>query len=122
MEKEKKITQKEFYDALVKALKGEEQPFTTDELVEFVDGRVAQLNKKSTNRKPNKTQTENEPLKAELLALLTNEGMTVSEIMAKSETFSGKSNQKVSALLRILKEEGKVVRDDTGKKTLYRLA
>ena len=93
-----------------------------DELVEFVDSRVALLNKKSANRKPTKAQAENEGLKEVVMGVVTADKATVSEIMAKDETLKGLSNQKVSALLRILAEEGKVAKVTEGKKTFYVLA
>ena len=113
-----KKTQKEFYAEIREVLVAQ----GLDELVEFVDGRVALLNKKAENKKPTKVQEENENLKVEVLAVVTNEKAKVSEIMAKSETLKTLSNQKVSALLRMLAEEGKVEKKVEGKNTFYVLA
>ena len=113
-----KKTQKEFYAEIREVLVAQ----GLDELVEFVDGRVALLNKKAENKKPTKTQEENEVLKDEVLAVVTNENAKVSEIMAKSETLKTLSNQKVSALLRMLAEEGKVKKNVEGKNIFYVLA
>lgn len=113
-----KKTQKEFYAEIREVLVAQ----GLDELVEFVDGRVALLNKKAENKKPTKVQEENEALKDEVLAVVTNENAKVSEIMAKSEALKTLSNQKVSALLRMLAEEGKVKKNVEGKNTFYVLA
>jgi SpoU rRNA methylase family enzyme len=113
-----KKTQKEFYAEIREVLVAQ----GLDELVEFVDGRVALLNKKAENKKPTKAQEENEGLKAEVLAVVTNENAKVSEIMAKSEVLKNLSNQKVSALLRMLSDDGKVRKVTEGKNTFYVLA
>ena len=113
-----KKTQKEYFAEIREVLVNQ----GLDELVAFVDGRVALLNKKSENKKPTKTQEENEGLKAEVLSVVTAENAKVSEIMAKSEVLKGLSNQKVSALLRMLAEDGKVNKVVEGKNTFYVLA
>ena len=61
-------------------------------------------------------------VKAEILAVLTNEGMTVTEIQSKSDVLSGLSNQRVSALLRQLIDTNKVVKTVDKKKSFFSLA
>lgn len=118
---EKKITQREYFNAMAKALKGEEQPFTIDELLDFIDGRIEQLNKKSGTRKPTKEQEANEVIKQTILDALTDEPVTVAELMGV-ETLAGFSNQKLSALLRLLVDDGKVVKTVKDKKNAYKVA
>lgn len=93
------------------------------ELVEFIDKQIAQLINKSENRKPTKTQLENEEYKAEILEILRRVGqpMTISEIKAESETFSTwDGSQRMSALLRQLGAEGtKQVEKFTEKRVTY---
>ena len=119
---EKKTTQKEYFNGLIAFVKGEETSFTAEDFVEFLEGRIAQLDKKSTSKKPTKEQEANEGLKVTILETLTNEGVTVSDLMAKSEVLGDLSNQKVSALLRMLVADGKVEKYADGKKSLFRLA
>lgn len=121
---EKKMTQKEYYEVIVKALKGEEVAVPVDEMVEFINGRVTALEKKATNKKATKTQEENEKVKADMLDVLEGGSLTATEIMnALAETYPGISIQKVSALIRILeKDEKKIVRTIDGKKTKFSLA
>ena len=90
----------------------------------YLENELALLNKKAENKKPTKAQAENEAYKATVLEVLANEekGLTVTEIMAKSETLKAFSNQKVTALVRSLKEEGKVEKVAEGKKALFKLA
>ena len=117
-----KMTQKDFYKEIKAMLKGEKANITVDEALEFIDGRVALLNKKSASKKPSKEQEANEALKEVVLNVLTAEGATVTDIMAKDEALKGLSNQKVSALLRMLVADGKVTKDVDGKKSVFRLA
>lgn len=92
------------------------------DVAEKLDNMIVSLKKKSANRKPTKTQKENEDLKNIVLSLLTTDGQTVTEIMGKDEVLSGLSNQKVSALLRSLIADGKAVRIEDKKKSLFALA
>ena len=115
---EKKTTLKEYFVAMAKALKGEEVEFSVDELLDFIDGRIAQLDKKSATKKPSKEQEANEVIKATIVDALTSEPVTVAELMTV-ETLSGFSNQKLSALLRLLVDEGKVKKSVKDKKNAY---
>lgn len=119
---EKKTTQKEYFNGLIAFVKGEETKIPAEEFVEFLKGRIAQLDKKSENKKPSKAQEENEVLKGAVLEALTNEGATVTDLLGKVEALKGLSNQKVSALLRMLKDEGKVEKYADGKKSMFKLA
>ena len=92
------------------------------EMVAFLDHQIELISKKSENKKMTKTQEENEVLKSVILEVLDTDGMTVSELQTKDERISvsaGISNQRVSALLRQLKLDGKVDKHVEGKKTLY---
>ena len=89
------------------------------EMVAFIEHEIELLQKKSTNRKPTKTQAENESLKNEILSVLSDDGMTVTEIQKKSEILGEVSNQKVSALLRQLVEIGAVEKTVEKKKSFF---
>lgn len=89
------------------------------EMVTFIEHEIELLQKKSSNRKPTKTQEENKSLKNEILSVLTDEGMTVTEIQKSSEILADVSNQKVSALLRQLVEVGAVEKTTDKKKSLF---
>jgi len=119
MEK-KKMTKKEVISEMLKV----EEIVANDNFKAYLENELALLNKKAENKKPTKAQAENENYKVMVLEALANEekGLTVTEIQAKSETLKGFSNQKVSALVRILIEEGKVAKATEGKKALFKLA
>lgn len=115
-----KITKAQMF-AMIKAVEG---VATNPAMVEFLDHEIELLEKKSANKKPTKAQAENEGIKDLILANLTNEGVTVSELMKKDKAFGELelSNQRVSALLRQLIEVGKVVKTVDKKKSFFSLA
>ena len=92
------------------------------DMVAFIDHEIELLNKKSGSKKPTATQVANEGLKDIILGVLDTEGMTVSEVLAASDDFAGLSNQKISALLKQLKDEGKVVKETDKRKSVFKLA
>ena len=113
----RKLTKAEMF-AMIKEVEGVKE---NADMVAFIDHELELLAKKSANKKPTKTQEENENLKVVILDSLTNEGMTVTELQAKSEVLSGLSNQRVSALLRQLVADGKVVKNVDKKKSYFSL-
>ena len=118
-----KITQKDYYNATIKALKGEAVDFSTDDLVKFLEGRLEVLANKSGSRKPTKVQVENESAKGKILEVLsTDEGMKVADIL-KVVDFSDFSfeptSQKVSALLKQMVDNGSVVKTVDKKVSLF---
>ena len=48
--------------------------------------------------------------------------MTASEVLASSEEFAGMSNQKISALLKQLVDEKRVVKVTDKKKSIFKIA
>ena len=117
---DKKITKREVISAMLK----EEGIVSNPVYKEYLEHELELLNKKADNKKPTKVQEENENYKAIVLDILaeSDKGMTVTEIMGKSEVLGSFSNQKVSALVRSLKEDGKVTKIPDGKKSLFKLA
>ena len=113
-----KVTKKEMFEML----KGVAGVAENADMVAFIDHEIELLNKKSANKKATKTQEENVGIKAEILNVLTADGATVSEIQTKSDVLSALSNQRVSALLRQLVEDNKVVKTVDKKKSYFSLA
>lgn len=95
-----------------------------DDLVAFCEDRIEKLSKKSASKKPTKNQLANEDIKATLVTILTelDNPATVSEIMTDSRLESGLTNQKISSLLKQLKEDGTVVRTEDKGKAYYAIA
>ena len=113
-----KMTIKDYFNEVIELAKANDR----EDIVEFAEGRIAVLEKKSASKKPTKTQEENEEIKVDILDNLTKEGITVSELQTKSDILNGLSNQRVSALLRQLVADGKVVKTVDKKKSYFALA
>ena len=111
-----KMTQKDFFNEIIALAEQNGR----EDIVEFAEGRIAALEKKSANRKPTKTQVENDALKEKVAAVLTQDGQTVTEIIAALG--GGVSCQKVSALLRQMIADGVAVKTSDKKKSLFALA
>ena len=94
------------------------------EIVDFCNHEITLLAKKASGvRKPSKNQVENIGIKEAICAILTDADrpMTVSEIMTHASV-EGLTNQRVSALLTQLKNEGKVVRTEVKRKAYFEIA
>jgi len=97
-----------------------------DDLVEFVDGRVAQLDKKnSAERKPTAKQVENAGFKADIVAYMEPSVRYLSADLAKSVpsiVAAGISANRVTAMLTQLVNDGTLVRTEDKRKNYYSLA
>lgn len=93
------------------------------EIVEFCNHEIALLAKKGSGpRKPSKNQLENVAHKEAICAILTeaDRPMTVTEILEHLGV-AGLTNQRVSALLTQLKNEGKVTRTEVKRKAYFEI-
>lgn len=112
-----------YIDVLNMVLNGETLTPEATEKLEALREQLVKRNAAKTD-KPSKKQAEN----AELIVQLT-EAMkpitnpaTVSEIMSTDPDGIGRlSNQKISALLKILENEGKVIRSIDKRKAYFQL-
>ena len=120
-----KFSQKVMFTAIVDVLNGAtpEIEVTNEELIEFLEGRITQLEKKASNKKA-KENPENDSIKVAILDTLAELGepSTVSALQKADDTLAGYSNQKVTAMLRKLIDEGKVIKDKDKKSTVFALA
>ena len=108
-----KITKREMFNAI------REVVADNVDMVAFIDHEIELLDKKSNKKQTTAKQIENEGIKSVILSVLTSEGMTVSEIQAKSEELSKFSNQKITALLKQLVDNGEVVKFIDKKKSYF---
>ena len=112
-----KITKKEMF-TMIKA-----QVKDNAEMVAFIDHEIELLDKKASNKKATKTQEANVGIKSIILAVLEGgESMTVTEMQSASVELGEMSNQKVSALVRQLVEDGEVVKTIDKKVSRFSLA
>lgn len=102
---------------------------TIEQAVEFIDKELGLLARKNSgeNKKPTKTQQENEGYKALILEFLATlpddkDGVTCTEIIKGVTEFEGFSTQKISPLVRQLMAADKVTKTEVKGKALFRLA
>ena len=114
MAETKKMTKKGYFEIL------RELVLDRPELVDFIDHEIELLSKKNSKTSPSKNQLENEAIKVDILNALEDfgKGVTVSELMVKVPY----SNQRLSALLKQLVEDSKVVRVEDKRKAYFTLA
>ena len=90
-----------------------------EDLVAFCDHETELLDKKNVKSGPTKKQIINDGVKADILANLTEEPKTIDEIQALVPSLADFSNQKISALVTQLKDDGKVVRTVIQRKAYF---
>lgn len=110
---EKKVTIKEQFVEVAEVLRGVERA----DLAEFIEGRIAVLDKKAANKKATAKQEENEILKGKIVDFLAENATERYVAGDLAKTFEV-SIPKISALLTQLKTDGKIVRE-VEKKTAY---
>ena len=80
------------------------------------------VKKNSAERKPTANQTENVGFKADILAYLaTVDKATITDLMKNVASLTDLSNQRVSAIVRQLKDSGEVVREEIKRKAYFSL-
>lgn len=101
-----KMTQRDYFNEMKSVF----ETLGRDDLVAFVNERIAALDKKSANRKPTKAQTENEGVKAVILEVLgkAENPLTVTEVLKADERLADFTTQKISALMTLLVKAGEV--------------
>ena len=121
MEKTKKMTKRDYFSKLIEIVESANVD-NSEEIIDFLNHEI-ELSKKKSNVKT-KTQKENEVLMEVVFNTLVEVGkpMTVSELMSANEEVGAMSNQKVSALLKKLKEDERVVRVEDKKKAYFSIA
>lgn len=112
----KKITIGEQFDEVIEILKANGY----EAQAEFIAERKDKHNAKNANRKPTKVQTENEVLKEELLkGMEIGKTYTITDLIKSIPAISELTNQRVSALVRQLKENDLVVRTEVKGKAYF---
>lgn len=114
-----KITKREVINMML----AEEVVSANETYKAYLENELALLDKKSASKKATKTQTENIGIKETILDTIGSIGSgTVSAIQSANEELATYSNQKISALIRQLVEEGKVVKSTEKKSSIFSLA
>lgn len=124
-----KLTQRDYFGAIVTVLNGGTSDIATADLVEFINGRVAQLDKKASGKKAKEADEKREAFKVAVLdALADGSATTVTDLLKANQTefdtIVGEtvSNQRLTSVLNALVADGKVVKAKDKKSTLFSLA
>ena len=121
MEKTKKMTKRDYFSKLIEIVE-DANVDNSEEIIDFLNNEIKLLNKKSNVK--TKTQKENEVLMEVVFNALAEVGkpVTVSELMEANEEVGAMKNQKVTALLKKLKENERVVRVEDKRKAYFSIA
>ena len=112
-----KLTNKKALEIAIKAIDVSgfsTDDFKADEIIEKLEKMLVQTEKKSSSeRKPTAKQEANKKLEAVILDYLNAqiEGKTVTDMMKEIPELDGMSNQKVSSLVKPLKDGGIIVKE-----------
>lgn len=124
-----KLTQRDYFGAIVTVLNGGTSDIATADLVEFINGRVAQLDKKASGKKAKEADATREALKVAVLdALADGSATTVTALLKANQADfdaivgDAVSNQRLTSILNALVTDGKVVKAKDKKSTLFSLA
>lgn len=122
-----KMTKVEMYNAILAFIDGYPLPnVNTDQMSDFIRHEISLLQTKAAraSSKPTKTQTENMGITQEIISALTtlNKYVTITEMQEATPSLAGYSNQKLSALMRKLVENGTVVKTVEKKKSYFTIA
>lgn len=114
----KKLTKRDHFNALLTIPAVAEN----EALTEFVKHELELLDRKNSGeKKPTATQMANEVLKDDILACMEDGRLyTISEMIKEFPCCADLSTPKVSAVIRLLKDEGKVERTEDKRKALFR--
>ena len=99
--------------------------FTADEAKVKLNEMWKQLYKKSKAEKPKtENQKQNEGFKTDILNILADKQVrTATEILNAGTTFpDSMTNQRISAILRLMKDEGTIIKETVKGKSLFKIA
>ena len=115
----KKMTKREKFEMLANIAEVKANPM----LMEFIAHELELLAKKNTSeKKPTAQQVANEGIKQTIIDVLTENGglMTITDIQKASANLADLSNQKLSALVRQLKDAGMVEKIEDKRKSYFK--
>ena len=113
----KKLTKKEVFSKML-----EVEAIASNELfVEFINHELELLDRKSSKSTQTKTQIENESIKNAIVESLERvaKAVTITELQELDSKMANYSNQKLSALLKQLVKENRVVKTVDKKKSYF---
>lgn len=120
MTKTKKMTKRDYFNAL----KAIDEVSKNAELVKFIDRELELLARKnSADRKPSGNALANVELKKEIMEILASDPEHLFTATEIQKAMSGEyTNQRVSALLKQLKNDGKVEKVEDKRRSFFKLS
>ena len=115
----KKLTHKDYYNMLLAI----EAVAENENLVNFINGRIEQIDKKSSSvYEKDKAKAEiDEHIKSVIADTITDTAMTISEMMKANEELHELSNQKIASLVRKMITEGEVSRSEIKGRAYFKI-
>ena len=117
-----KMTKVEMFKVIKAVIEGTEVD-NAAEILSFVDHEIKLLQSRSASKKPTKTQKENviiiEMIKNALFEAA--KPITITELMTDNPDLGVYSSQKISALIKQMKDRGEVIRTEEKKKAYFSL-
>ena len=118
-----KMTKKDWFEA-IKTVVENSGADRADEMVTFINHELELLNNKSSKSHMTKTQKENvavmELIKTALFEVA--KPVTITELIASNAEVAQYTPQKISALIKQMKDRGEVIRTEEKKKAYFSLA
>ena len=120
---DKKMTKKEWFE-VIKAVVENSDMENKDGAVSFIDHEIELLNNKTAKSGMTKRQKENVGVCVEIKDALFEvaKPVTITELIAAVPSLGAYTPQKISALLKQMKDRGEVVRTEEKKKAYFSLA
>jgi hypothetical protein len=117
MANNKKATKRDHFNTLLTIPAVSENPV----LVEFINHELELLAKKNTSdKKPTATQQANEALKAAILdSMESGKRYTISDMIKEFPACEGLSTSKVSAVVRLMRDDGFIERIEEKRKAYF---
>lgn len=113
-----KMTKRDYFNSLLSL----DEVQSNAALVNFINHELDLLAKKnSAERKPTAVQVANEGIKTAILSALSETPVTISELQKSAPELAELTNQRISALVRQLVNDGKVVRSEDKRKAYFAL-
>lgn len=113
-----KMTKRDYFNSLLSL----DEVQSNAALVDFINHELDLLAKKnSAERKPTAVQVANEGIKTAILSALSETPVTISELQKSAPGLAELTNQRISALVRQLVNDGKVVRSEDKRKAYFAL-
>jgi len=113
----KKLTKREVFSKMLEV----SEIASKDLFVEFINHELELLDRKSSKSTQTKTQVENEGIKNAIVESLERvaKAVTITELQELDSEMANYSNQKLSALLKQLVKENRVVKTVDKKKSYF---